>query len=744
MKEVQLVGLERVNDQVVRSKLEVQPGQPFNSRMVSRDIRRLYELGYFSNIVADASLSGDDVVVTYTVEEKRSIDEVKITGNRKVKERAIRGVLTWREGDSFASEAYDDERDAILKLYQSKGFPSASVDIIVEEIGASRVRITYVINEGKKARVKQITFVGNETLSEHKLRKAMKTKHAWWFLGGKYDPDVFEEDLGRITDEYGNYGHLEADVENTDLAFSEDGKRVNVTIYVKEGPQYHVDTLDVAGNVVYDTDEIIDKMKVIPGEVHNKSQVEKDAETINSGYEDSGYVYAGVTPQVTLDRENKTTHIVHRVREGDLKYIREIKITGNSITRDDVIRREVLSFPGERFDGGLLRASQSRLEDTEWFETVRFTLENLDDTEDGRFSNLLVDVEEGKTGYFNFGGGYSSDEGLGGFTELTFNNFDISNWPKFSGGGEQLRLKLNISGKRNQYNISYTNPEFMGYPLIFGVDLFDERYEYDDVGRYTEDTSGAQIRFAKLLSPFVTARTMLRYSDTSISDLPWYAGITYPREYWDGREGSTTISSIWGITRNTVDTQKDTTSGSRHDLQFEFAGIGGDNNFYKLEHDSTWYWPLDDNRKWILSFRTREGWVDEYGSSDYVPLQDRFFAGGTNTIRGYDSRDVGPKKTGLWGLGETVAIGGELRLLESLEVKYRLNKLLRLYGFVDSGGVWETASDLDFGDMRYSAGIGLGFDIPRMGPIRVDYGFPLNADEDQGNGKLHLQSGFRF
>jgi len=176
------------------------------------------------------------------------------------------------------------------------------------------------------------------------------------------------------------------------------------------------------------------------------------------------------------------------------------------------------------------------------------------------------------------------------------------------------------------------------------------------------------------------------------------------------------------------------------------AGFGGDNEFVRVEHDSTWYRPLDAEEKWIISFRMREGWATEYGSSDFVPIANRFFAGGTSTVRGYDNRDIGPKvrRFWIWREDEGEAFGGDFRLVDNLELKYKLTDMFRLYAFVDSGGVWYDVSDFDFGDMRYSGGIGFGVDIPRMGPIRIDYGIPINPDEDQGSGRMHLMTGFRF
>lgn len=735
---VQIQGLSQVSEQLVRSQLEVQPGQAYNPRAVARDIRRLYDLGHFSHIEANADPVGDGVVITYVFQEKRIIDEIKIIGNDKVRTRQIQGVLSWSKGDSFVPDAYDEERDAILRLYASKGFPNATVDINVEEIGTNRVRITYAIKEGRKARISSISVEGNTIFSDREIKKMLKTKRSWWFVGGKYDEQVFESDLQKIIDEYGNKGRLEAEIVSTEVVASPDSKGLDIVITLSEGPEYRVETLQTAENFVYDNDEIFGIIKVHTGDVHDKGQVEADAKLIEKGYMDAGYVNAHVVPQVTLDRDKKTTHVVHRVTEGDLKYIEEIKITGNTVTKDEVIRRELLVKPGERFDGPAIEASRNRLENTRYYENINLNLE--DPRDDDPFANLLVDVDEAKTGEFSFGAGYSTEEGLGGFLQLRLDNFDLKNWPTFSGGGQQFTGRVSIGEVRNEYSLSFTDPELFGYPVAGGLDVFNESYEYREGADYTERSRGAQIRLGKQLSPFVTARTALRYRDIDISDISFFANPALQRE----RGGSTTISSIWGINRNTVDLRFDPSTGARHDLEFEVAGLGGDNEFLKLQHDSQWYWTLDANKKWVLSFRTREGIAGEYGSSDFVPISDRFFAGGTTTVRGYDQQDIGPKVRRFIFFGEKDAIGGDLRLVQNLEVKYKIGKRFRLYSFVDAGGVWEDTGDFDFGDMRYSAGIGTGIEIPRLGPIRIDYAVPLNPDDDQGNGRWHLQSGFRF
>lgn len=734
---VRIDGLERVSEQLVRSKLEVQTGQVYNPRAVSRDIRRLYELGFFTHIKADVLEQGNALDLTYVVTEKQVIEKVLILGNKKIKDRRILSALSMREGDPFIPEAYEEERQALLDLYEGKGFANTTVDVVAERVGPSRMRLTYSINEGKKAKIRSIAFVGNDVLSGRKLRKLMATKRAWWFLGGKYEEEKLEYDLQQILDNYGDYGRLEADITRTDLLYTSNGRGMNLTIYLAEGPEYKLENLDIEGNIVYDDDELLERVEVAAGEVHNKSQVEEDATALEENYQDSGYVNAQVTPIVTLNRDDKTTRVTHKIAEGDLRYIREIKIIGNELTKDEVIRRRIALEPGERYDGSLLELSKRAMRRTEYFDTVRSSLDFADDEE--LFTDVIFDVDEGKQGNFNFGAGFSTDEGLGGFSELRLNNFDATNWPNFTGGGQQLALKLNIGNRRDQYSLSFTDPEILGYPFAFGFDVFDDSYQVRGSSNYSEERRGGQLRLGKTLSNYVNMRGTLRYEVNETSGLPIFLNPIIRRQAGE----STTVSVQTEFERNTLNAFRDPSRGSKHVLSLELAGLGGDNEFYKLYLDSTWYKALDKNENWILSYRSREGYVTEYGGSDYVPLTDKFYAGGTATVRGYENRDIGPKAKQFIFFGSKFPIGGNIVWVNNLELKYKITEQLRVYSFIDAGGVWDD-DDFDFGEMRYSAGIGIGMEVPRLGPIRVDYGFPLNPDEDQGSGRMHLISGIRF
>ena len=740
---IELQGLTRVSESLVRSRLESKVGESLSRRAIARDIRRLYPMGYFSNIEAHAEVRVGANILIFKFVEERTIGELTIAGNAKVKDKDLRSVLTYQKGDAFFEESFASERHDLLALYKEKGFLNATVDIVIEEQDDAHMRVSYLINEGRKARIKRVKFTGNETISTRSLRRTVKTGSGFLFIGGKYKEDKFNNDLAEIVREYGDLGRLEAEITSTNFKYSRRGKRVVITINIHEGPEYTVANLELDENYVFSDSELHKLIKVNPGEIHNKTQVQRDAAALRDQYSDNGYVNARVSPLVTLNYDKHTTNVIHHIVENDLKYIKQIIITGNAKTKDEVVRRNILLAPGERFDGTDLRRSINDLDRTRAFGQIRPSLEDV--PEDDRFVDLLVDVDEGKTGNFNFGIGLNSDTGIGGFGEIRLNNFDISNPPKFSGGGQIFNASANIGDYSTSFRIGFTDPEFLGYPFSFGVDLFDDTYQSRGGSRFTLKQRGVRLRLGKRLSTNITLRTYLGFSDVSISDLETFVDPQL-RELEDN---GSSYTWGWSFTRNTANHYLDPTSGTRFQLSSEVAGFGGDNDYVKLETDLTLYYGVKKYEKLSFSFNNRNGYVLPTGSKKFVPLSARFFAGGGTTIRGYDNREVGPRATTfVQALGETFfdreSVGGEFRILNTFETKVKLNEIARFYTFVDAGGLWFDIDDFDPSDFKYSVGIGFGLQVPFLGPLRIDYGYPLNPDGHQGSGRLHLQSLINF
>jgi len=494
-----------------------------------------------------------------------------------------------------------------------------------------------------------------------------------------------------------------------------------------------VASVGVEGNEVFGDDEVMNVLRLKEQDVFNRFQVARDGVAVSTFYYDAGYIYAAVRPQVTRDEEKKAAHVLYSIQEGELIYLGQIEIADNVKTKDEVIRRELTIYPGERFDANKIRRSMERLTNLGFFERDKPPAElSTRPSEIEGAEDLFMNVIEKETGAFYFGAGFSSEEEVLGSVSLDLWNFDIANFPKFTGAGQRLGITLQTGTLHERYSVSFTEPYFMGYPLLFGADVFMDKREFVHHDDFSEEHFGTGIRFGKRLSEYVSSSLGLRYEDIEIGDI----GEDVSEEIRKEEGSRSTISLIWAIERNSVDNRFDPTTGSIHGGSIELAGAGfaADTDFVKLTQNYSRYFPLSE--KWVFSIHESCGYVTEYGRTDDVPIFERFFCGGSRTVRGYDERDIGPRSDDIYN----DPIGGNVRLVTNIELSYAITDILRAYVFQDSGTAWPDVDDLDPSDLRFSAGMGIGIRTP-MGPLRVDYGIPINPDAHQGNGRFHFNVG---
>jgi outer membrane protein insertion porin family len=787
---VQVEGNRAVSTQLIRAQLRVREGKVLEPSDIQKDISRLFSLGYFSDIKADVDQKDGGVVVTYIVEERKIIKEVLLLGNKKVTEEDIRAVIKARRGETYIPSLIERDIDAMIALYRTKGFSEARVEASYREISPTDVEIIYEITEGQKARVKEITIKHNQALSDRAIRKVMETKARFLWFGGLFDEQTLKEDLDRIKRLYANHGYIDAEVSDVSVEFTDDGKRVLITLAVNEGSQYFIDSIAIDGNKAFTSQQLLDLVKSSPGSFYNQEQVERDAFDMQSFYSDQGYILASVRPRLNIIKERHEIDVTYQVTEREMVYVGKVDIQGNVKTKDEVIRREINILPGERFDGGKIRRSRQKLLNTQFYKDVmietaptQFKPEvlpppvpepaekefepdlsepaekkpeaappepaeekprgeqpqplekrlqtNLDGQAayEAEYRDLLFEVEEQKTGSFNFGAGYSSNDALIGQIQITQNNFDLFNPPTFTGAGQRFDLVARPGTLLSEYRLGLTEPYFLGYPFAAGFDLFYTSREYED---YTQSAVGAGFRFGKRITDYTSVSTGYNFSQYDISDVEDDAPQTIKDE-----EGNRTKSAInFGITSDTRDSYLDPTSGHRYVASLEMAGgpLGAETDIVKLVAQGRWYRPIGE--KLVLMTRLEAGVVQEYGDSDFVPLFDRFFAGGATSVRGYKYRDVGPRVDG-------DPVGGKSLLEGTLELGYPLLEIIRVYTFFDFGQVWPEIEDFAQSKINTSVGVGIGLRTP-VGPIRLDYGYPLNPDEDQGNGQIHFSTGISF
>ncbi len=771
IREIRIVGNELVGESLILGQIQISPGDPYSRSAIRRSRDRVWGLNRFKDLWIDATAEDGEIVLTFGVIERSVIEEIIFVGNESIRSALLSRELNLRPGDSFIETQFELEVDRLKEYYRSKGFPNVSIRVDLPLAGPGRINAIYFIDEGAKSRIRHIEIAGNQALSDRQIRKVMRNTRpaTLYFFRGIYQPELFQIDLEAVRALYRDHGYLDMQVEDYRFDFSRGGKSMAITIAVNEGDPYAVGRLQFTGNTAFLDDELHERLNLIEGETFSLSTMLSDQFGIREFYQGSGYRDALVDAIPTPDRRELTCDVTFAIEERELIYISGIEIYGNDITRDEVIRRNLLLRPGDRFDGEKQRQSHRNLRRLQYFapEDTEDPVSQQDagihmsmPREGGNLRPWIVTVNEGSTGSVNFGAGFSTDQQFSGLIDLRLDNFDIANFrrsPRLRGGGQSFELRAEIGTLVTDYRLSFADPYFLGYPLQFGIDLFDFSQQFVSNRTFETKETGARINLGKQLTSNVAVSVGFEFNETDISDIAFDVA-----EEILGEEGARTTHSLsFRWVRDTRDLPFDPSLGGIQNMSLEWAGgpLSGDTDFVKFLGSASHYFPLLESQRLVLNTRGEVGVVQEYADSDDVPIFERFFAGGLRTLRGYDVRDVGPKTDRsirfVQPEGQILPfpivvsggdpIGGNLRLIGSVELKYRLTDVFSVFSFFDTGGVFREVGDISGAGFRYSVGAGIGIRIRALRiPMRLDYGFPLNPDDDQGGGRLHFSSGFSF
>jgi len=724
---VEVQGNKNISGATILSKVRTRKGAPFSQVIASDDLKRLYALGYFTDIKIDLQEDEEGVAVIFRVCEKPILKEVSLSGNKSIRTEKLQALIKSRIGESFNVQRLKQDMRDIRKAYEARGFALADIDYqmeIEEETNEAKAKI--IIQEKMRVRIKEICVEGNESFSDKKLLKLMRTRRDTLFTSGLYREEVLELDLERIISFYHQQGFLDVKV-LTDSSFGPEKKKMYITVKIDEGKQYLVGEIKIEGALIFPESQIRERLSMTGGDVFNRDEVKYDISSVQSFYFEKGHISAEVEIDTILDEKTGEIGLVYKIVENELAYVDKIKVRGNTKTRDIVIRRQLRLYPGEAFDGNKLKRSKERLYNLGYFQEVSY------DTEPTKYADrkdLIVNVKEAKTGEFAFGAGFSSVERFVGFVEIAQRNFDITNWHTFTGAGQDLRMKAEFGSSRKEYELSFTEPWIFGYPLSFGIDGYNKVWERSGTSGYSYDEQrrGGDVRLGKEFTEFVRVDLMYRFENVDISNVADDASPALKDEV-----GKNTISSLFlGITRDSRDNIYNPSKGLVLSASTEVAGglLGQDKDFYKLRGAFDFYKTFFE--KVLLELKVVACGADRYDDTDTLPIYEKFYAGGTSTIRGFKERAVGPKDVS----GEPV--GGESALYGTCEFTYPLFKLMKIAAFYDFGNVWEKLGAFASGDFKYSAGIGLRVKTP-IGPVKLDYGYPLKvAEGEEKEGRFHF------
>ncbi len=729
VKAVEVKGNKSIGLSTILAKIKTRSGQEYVQSVISDDLKRLYNTGYFSDVGVDRQDYEDGFKVIFTVVEKPIIEKITFSKTRHINSRTMLSKMQLKEGKFLDNKVLRDDINIIKDLYAKKGL--TMVEVKAEptiDKDTNKAKIHFVIQEGERVKIRAINIYGNKSFRQARLIKVMQARPAWLFNAGFLKEEVLEEDMERLEAFYEKEGFIDAKA-RYELDYGDQGNLV-VDVFVEEGKQYFVESVNIHGYNVATEEEIRKAMEhIAPGNVFSRDKLSVDVANIQSMYFDKGYIFAKVAESTSLNPKTGKVDVRLDIKEGEVAYVNKIKIEGNTRTRDIVIRRELRLSPGDQFDGTKLRRSKERLRNLEYFEDISY---DLGDTDSPNKKDLVVMVKEAKTGTFSFGGGFSTVDKLVGFVEVEQKNFDFANWPTFTGGGQSLLVRAETGSLRNNFRLSFTEPWLFDYPLSGGFDIF--RFERDkDTSTgyaYDEERTGGDIRFGKQFTEYISGGIIYKLEEISIENFDEGVSADLKAE-----EGDNTVSLLGlTLTRDNRDSAISPTQGLFVSSNFDVAGggLGGDKDFYRVEPRASYYIPL--KRGAVLEFRLRAGIVQAYGDSEKVPIFERFFAGGARTIRGYEERSVGP----LDSVTED-PIGGEALLVGNIEYVIPLIEFIKLATFFDTGNVWSRVEDFGQEDFKSGAGVGLRIKTP-IGPINLDYGYPLNDEpgEDERSGKFYF------
>lgn len=740
--EIVFEGFKNISEQYVRGNIKIKGGDVYDQAVVDDSVKSLYRTGLFEFIDVQVNEADTDKVdILFNVRPKYRLENVYFQGNERASDRRLLQEVNIRRGQFIDEFNIKSNADKIEEYYIKRGFSEIEISYEIERNETNGLGVvTFTIDEGKKIKIADIDFIGNELVKDRKLRGQMETKKWGWFSwltgNGKFDDEEFRESLDSVIEFYQNEGFLDVEIDEENIQLDvEKGRKMRISIPVSEGRQYRLGSLTVKGNTVYTESELLRMVPLIPGMVFSPEKVDEAGENIQKYYGSQGYLESYVRAERVPNVQTGRIDIVFQVQESEKVYVENLNIQGNTTTKTIVILRELALAPGDVFDMIRMENSKLRLENSRYFESVNVAPEETNIP--GR-KNLRVIVEEGRTGNFTFGAGFSSLEQASFFTEISMGNFDITNWRSFfQGDGQKFRVRVSVGSRRNETVIEFQEPWLFERRLGLGVQLFRE--ETDNlIAEYDQMATGLSLSLRQRLFELVEGVYSYRLERIELTNVsPELVAVYGPSAFQDF-----TASRVgFQILRDTRNRISFTSSGDRFSWFNQVSGsaFGGDINNWRTELRIGKWIPTFNTLGQSFSVLMRAGSITAMEDNEIIRPSERFYLGGPDDLRGFDYRKVGPKSTN-GGI-----IGGQSYGMVSMQYGFQISPQFQFVTFYDWGFVNE--SDFDFGVDGFNDNVGVGIRILVMGaPMRLDYGIPLTTDEfnDGDGGQFHFTFGTRF
>jgi outer membrane protein insertion porin family len=725
VRDIRVEGIQRIEAGTVFSYLPVKVGETMTDEKASTAIKALFATGFFK----DVRLEVQRDVLIVVVEERPAVSQIDFIGNKEFDKEALRKGLReigLAEGRSFDKALLDQAEQEIKRQYLARGRYGASVVTTVTPLERNRVGISFSINEGDVTKIHEINIIGNKAFKEKDLLPLFVLQPpgwlTWYTKNDQYSKQKLSGDLEALRSFYLNNGYLEFNIDSTQVSITP----VNIT----EGDKYTVSDIKLGGEMLLPEAELRGLVQLKPGETFSRQRLTESTKKITDRLGNEGYAFANANAVPELDKAAKRVALTIMIDPGRRVYVRRINISGNTRSRDEVIRREMRQLEGAYYDSDKIQKSKQRLDRLAYFTEVDVETPAVPGTSD----QVDVDfkVKEKPTGAITVGAGFSSTEKLILSGSITQQNI--------FGSGKHVTAQVSTSKINRNISLSYTDPYYTVDGVSRGFDVYDRRTDASllGLGYYTTNTLGGGVRYGVPLTEVDNLGFGLGAESTKIG-----VNETSPQRYQEFvnifGNTNTAIPGTVGWIRDQRDNALLPTKGTIIRANLEAGLPGGTLTYYKLTEQVQWYYPL--SRTYTLMLNGELGAANGMGGKP-LPFYKNYYAGGVTSVRGYDSYSLGPRDS------LNSILGGNKRVVGNAEVLFPMpgsgvDRSMRLSVFVDAGQVYGADQKMNFSDLRYSTGVSFIWVSP-LGPLRFSYGKPLNAKPEDKIQHLQFQLGQVF
>ncbi|MGM3276298.1 outer membrane protein assembly factor BamA [Ralstonia sp. 24A2] len=734
VKDIRVEGVQRVEPGTVFGYLPVKVGETFTDEKGAESIRALYNTGFFK----DVQIRAEGSVLVVRVEERPAISQLEFIGFKEFDKDALRRTLRGvgvAEARYYDKSLIDRAEQEIKRQYVSRGYYAADVSTTVTPVDANRVSITFTVDEGPTAKIRQINIVGNKAFKEGDLRDEMQLSTpnwlSWYTKNDLYSKQKLTADLEALRSFYLDRGYLEFAIESTQVSITPDKKDIYLTLNIHEGEQYKVSDIKLTGELLSKQAEMEKLIKLKQGDVFSSAKLSATTKSITDLLGTYGYAFATINPQPQINQKDRTVALTLVVDPGRRVYVRRVNVLGNSKTRDEVVRREMRQMEASWFDGEKLQLSQNRINRTGYFTDANITTEDVPGTPDQ--VDVNVNVTEKPTGQINLGVGFSS-------TDKVVLSAGIRQDNVF-GSGTSLGLDVNTSKANRTIAVTQYDPYFTTDGISRSTELYYRTYQplyYTGDSNYKIVQQGGNVKFGVPFSETDTVFFGIGYERTTID-----VSVNTPLSYqnWVAKNGRTTNNFPFtiGWSKDQRDSALVPTRGRYQQANLE-VGVPGGNEYFRLYYQHQYFYPL--SKSFTMAFNNEIGYGRGYGGKDF-PIFKNYYAGGIGSVRGYETSTLGPRDA------NGIAIGGASKFVGNVEFIFPLpgsgvDRTVRLFTFFDYGNVFaESAQPYKLGDMRYSTGFGLSWLSP-IGPLKISMGFPIKRKTQDQTQRFQFQIGTAF